>query len=188
MAKRWQNNLVIAATAALTLGGPALADAHQDRDAVQPGIEIEAGGYPSINPTLLDDGIASDPAAQKRIIKTAARPGAITEAGLDSIGLKRDAADALAYLRNHGELPGAQPGQSPGDWWRQAEPKIEAAVKDIRLGNGVALGIGVLGLLGMGVALARGNITGLEGGDQYPGDKPPGDKPKAAPAPRGLKL
>jgi hypothetical protein len=133
--------------------------------------------YPTIDQRLLDKTISNNRAAQRRIIDMAASPTMSglspveTDSGfqyepspvlvnkLNGIGLNRNAAYALASLRVEG-YDGAQNGQSAAEWWRLAEPKIIERVNNNKLRHSVEVGIGGLALLGMGAALATGNIDG----------------------------
>ena len=133
--------------------------------------------YPTIDPRLLDENISDNREAQRHIIDMAAsstmsglspvktdsglqyRPSPALVNKLHGYGLTRDAAYALASLRVEG-YDGAQNGQSSASWWRLAEPKIIERVNNNQLWRNVGNGIGALTLIGMGHALATGNIDG----------------------------
>ena len=162
---RWSSRLMLAATASLALAGPAPAQA--EAPTTQTVAATVPSHYPAIDPSLLDPGLADNPAAQQRIIDEAARPAAIAGPFFAHYGLTREAASAVTRARNTGDLPGARDGQSAADWWRDAEPKLKELMVEykaeqqlpLQIAGGVAGGAGLLMVGGAALGAYRRRKT-----------------------------
>ena len=158
MSTGWKQTLLVAATAALTMAGPAEAQAQPQASIwpFQASQEVQAiptDNYPEISPELLDEGMIGNRKMQKAAIDDAARGYAIGNTKFDLV-LTTDAAYTLTRARNSGELPGAKDGQSPADWWRETEPKIFEKMAEYRAER--ALPFQLAGALAGGFALMVG--------------------------------
>ena len=157
MSSGWRNTLALAATAALSLGSPDQAQA-QDLESIWPYYAtktvqaIPVSDYPAISPELLDPGAVDNRELQKAIIDDAARGHSIASAKFE-VGLSTDAAYTLTRARNQGDLPGAREGQSPADWWREAEPVIFEKMEDYKAERRLPylISAGLVGAMGLGI-------------------------------------
>ncbi|MEO0393823.1 MAG: hypothetical protein AAF213_11365 [Pseudomonadota bacterium] len=164
----WSSRLMLAATASLALANPVSAQAEApptQTAATAMAVSNSAAvameqAYPIIDPALLDPAAVNNPAAQQRIIDEGAKHAAIAGPYFDSYGLTREAASAFTRARNQGDLPGAKDGQSAGDWWREAEPKLKKLMAEYKAEQQLPLYMAG-GLAGtMGLALLGSGALG----------------------------